>query len=157
MDLRPRVASLASQNGPCPLRLKINDQKRMDMIFRGTLFNYSLMFYIMFDRLFTATLQPGTSWLESENDVRWPILEWQETYARKTSTKGKQRFLVSISRYVPCLANIVIYQYWYMLSQPLVTLFPNNFSQYIIARKSARINKMKIHCSSSSTFPFNMF
>ena len=70
MDLRPRVASLASQNGPCPLRLKINDQKRMDMIFRGTLFNYSLMFYIMFDRLFTATLQPGTSWLESENDVR---------------------------------------------------------------------------------------
>ena len=70
MDLRPRVTSLASQNGPCPLRLKINDQKRMDMIFRGTLFNYSLMFYIMFDRLFTATLQPGTSWLESENDVR---------------------------------------------------------------------------------------
>ena len=127
--------SLASQNGPCPLRLKINDQKRMDMIFRGTLFNYSLMFYIMFDRLFTATLQPGTSWLENENDVRWPILEWQETYAMKISTKGNQRFLVSVSRYVACLANIVIYQYWYKLSQPLVTLFPNNFSQFIIAKK----------------------
>ena len=28
-----------------------------------------------------------------------------------------------------------------MLSQPLVTLFPNNFSQYIIARKSAGIKK----------------
>ena len=64
------LASTSCKSRPCPLRLKINDQKRMDMIFRGTLFNYSLMFYIMFDRLFTATLQPGTSWLESENDVR---------------------------------------------------------------------------------------
>ena len=70
MDATRKVSSLASQNGPCPLRLEINDQKRIDMIFRGTLFNYSLMLCIMFDKLFTAILQPGTSWLESENDVR---------------------------------------------------------------------------------------
>ena len=70
MDATRKVSGLASQNDPCPLRLEINDQKRIDMIFRGTLFNYSLMLCIMFDRLFTAILQPGTSWLESENDVR---------------------------------------------------------------------------------------
>ena len=64
MDATRKVSSLASQNGPCPLRLEINDQKRIDI------FNYSLMLCIMFDRLFTAILQPGTSWLESENDVR---------------------------------------------------------------------------------------
>ena len=70
MDVTLKASSLASQNDPCPLRLEINDQKGMDMVFRGKLFNYSLMPCIMFDRLFTATLQPGTSWLESENDVR---------------------------------------------------------------------------------------
>ena len=38
----------------------------------------------------------------------------------------KSKFLISISRYVARLAHAVIFQYWYMLSQPPVTLFLNN-------------------------------
>ena len=48
----------------------------------------------MFDRLFTAILLLVTFWLESESDVKLPILEWLETCVRKISTKGNRRFLL---------------------------------------------------------------
>ena len=80
----------------------------------------------MFDRSFTATLLLVTSWLESESDVKLPILEWLETCVRKISTKGNRRFVLFQGNIIN--SNVLT-----------LTFLLKNFSLYFIMTLKGRL------------------